>query len=638
MIIWKNFSCWWVVGYTGGMKQGQALGVMDEGGSVFLTGAPGAGKTYVLNQFVRRAKKQGRRVAVTASTGIAATHIGGSTIHSWSGLGIRDSLTGNDEQWLKNNSRLVKRYNETDVLVIDEVSMLHGARLDMINQACKLLRGGDKPFGGLQVILVGDLFQLPPVTRGSSQFDFAHTSGAWQELEPQICYLSEQHRQTGDELLQILEAMRGQDVSDAHEEILSGRIGTKPHEGQQITRLYAHNIDVESLNQTHLARLSTDSKTYQMEFGGAKAKVEQLAKGILAPEVLELKVGAEVMFVANNPSKGFYNGSRGQVIGFTADDKPRVKLATGSRIIAVEPHSWTLEEDGKRRAEVTQLPLRLAWAITIHKSQGMSLDAAEVDLSKSFTPGMGYVALSRIRSLDGLYLTGINRMAMQLNPHIFEFDVWLRAASAELAARTPELIEDVVEAEKPETPKANIDDELLTKLKAWRLNRASADKVPAYIIAHNAFLEEIAQRKPANAQQLLAVKGCGPRKVEVYGDDILQVLAAHGVKLQGEGTSEDMKNEIRNMKNGEDTKGGVKNGEDIDVHGEDERPTDSQLKRQATIAEYPRAFQRWQPEEDAQLMQLFQDKTYLGEACKIMQRQPAALWARLSQLLNSVIM
>lgn len=602
------------------MKQAQALSVLNGRESVFLTGAPGAGKTYVLNQFVRQAKKKGRRVAVTASTGIAATHIGGSTIHSWSGLGIRDSLTEHDEQWLKSNARLNKRYNETDVLVIDEVSMLHGARLDMVNQVCKLLRASERPFGGLQVVLVGDLFQLPPVNRESSTFDFAHTSAAWGELDPQICYLSEQHRQTGDELLQILEAMRGQDVTDWHEEILSGRLGKKPATEEQITRLYAHNIDVESLNQTHLARLVSDSKTYQMEFSGAKAKVEQLAKGILAPEILELKVGAEVMFVANNPSKGFYNGSRGQVIGF-AQDGPRVKLTAGSRIITVEPHTWTLEEDGKRRAEVTQLPLRLAWAITIHKSQGMSLDAAEVDLSKSFTPGMGYVALSRIRSLDGLYLTGINQMAMQLNPQIFDFDAKLRVASKELAARTPELIEDISE---PEPSASNVDAELLAKLKAWRLKRSTADKMPAYIIAHNAFLEEVATSKPATAQALLAVKGCGPRKVEVYGEDILKVLAEHGVV--------DMKYEIRNMKNGEDAKEDVEKGKD--TKSEDET-SENQARREATMAQYPRAFQRWQPEEDAQLLQLFKDKTYLNEACQTLQRQPAALWARLSQLINS---
>ncbi|MFI5275387.1 MAG: AAA family ATPase, partial [Candidatus Saccharimonadales bacterium] len=173
------------------MRQSQALGVMLSGASVFLTGPPGAGKTYVLNEFIRRSERRGKRVAVTASTGIAATHIGGATIHSWSGLGIRDALTAYDKEWLKANDRLRKRYNGTDILVIDEVSMLHGKRLDMVNEVCKLLRESNDPFGGLQVILVGDLFQLPPVNRESDTADFVHTSDAWEELAPKICYLSE---------------------------------------------------------------------------------------------------------------------------------------------------------------------------------------------------------------------------------------------------------------------------------------------------------------------------------------------------------------------------------------------------------------------------------------------------------------
>src|SRR5665647_2069821 len=148
------------------MRQQQALRILHDGQSVFLTGAPGSGKPYVLNAFVRSAVKRGKNVAVTASTGIAATHIGGTTIHSWSGLGIRDALSDWDRDRLRATDRLVKRYNSTDILVIDEVSMLHGKRLDMINELCKLLRQNDQPFGGLQVVLVGDLFQLPPISRG----------------------------------------------------------------------------------------------------------------------------------------------------------------------------------------------------------------------------------------------------------------------------------------------------------------------------------------------------------------------------------------------------------------------------------------------------------------------------------------
>ena len=152
--------------------------VMLGGASVFLTGPPGAGKTYVLNEFIKRAQRQGKVVAVTASTGIASTHIGGTTIHSWSGLGIKDVLSDWDRDRLEQTDRMVKRYNGADVLVIDEISMLHGKRLDMVNEVCKLLRRNPKPFGGLQVILVGDLFQLPPINRGVELVDFAHTSSS----------------------------------------------------------------------------------------------------------------------------------------------------------------------------------------------------------------------------------------------------------------------------------------------------------------------------------------------------------------------------------------------------------------------------------------------------------------------------
>jgi ATP-dependent DNA helicase PIF1 len=513
------------------MRQKQALSVMLGGASVFLTGPPGAGKTFVLNEFVRRAEKRGKRVAVTASTGIAATHIGGSTIHSWSGLGIRDALTSYDKEWLPTNDRLRKRYNSTDILVIDEVSMLHGARLDMVNEACKILRDNDAPFGGLQVVLVGDLFQLPPVNRESDLVDFAHTSAAWEELNPRICYITEQHRQQGDQLLDVLEAMRRGEVEEWHQQTLMERLGKRPADSVAVTRLYAHNMDVDTINQRHLAALGSETKTFTMQTHGGASKVEQLAKSVLAPEVLELKVGAEVMFVANNFAEGFVNGSRGQVIGFQ-NGLPRVRLLSTGRTITVERHSWTLTEDGKKRAEVIQLPLRLAWAITIHKSQGMSLDAAEIDLGKSFTPGMGYVALSRVRSIDGVYLTGINNMAMQLHPDIFEFDEMLRAASTELAATTEDAAD---EADVPEPEAADLDEELLAKLKQWRMKRAQVEHMPAYIIAHDKSLEALAARPAATTQELLGTLGFGPNKVEKYGDDVLQVIAEHRAVAQPAG-------------------------------------------------------------------------------------------------------
>ncbi len=544
---------------------------MLSGESVFLTGPPGAGKTFVLNEFVRRAGKRGKRVAVTASTGIAATHIGGATIHSWSGLGIRDSLSEFDKTWLRENDRLRKRYNSTDVLVIDEVSMLHGARLDMVNEAAKLLRESDAPFGGLQVILVGDLFQLPPVSRASELVDFVHTSGTWSELQPKICYLSEQHRQAGDQLLDVLEAMRRGEVEEWHTAALMERLGKKPDEATPVTRLYAHNIDVDSINQRHLSALGGETKTFAMETKGSASKVEQLVKSVLAPETLVLKTGAEVMFVANDFGSGFVNGSRGQVIGFEKG-MPQVRLASG-RIIGVEPHSWTLTEDGKKRAEVTQLPLRLAWAITIHKSQGMSLDAAEIDLGKSFTPGMGYVALSRVRSLDGVYLSGINNMAMQLHPDIFTFDTELRAASQTLAEQTSDVADEASEPE-PEMPQPN--EELLQKLKRWRLQRAQADSVPAYIIAHDRTLEALATNPPTTSQQLLATPGFGPAKVEKYGADLLAITGEH-----------------------------------------------------AQVPEVAPVF------DDTQLLELFRAQKSLDEVCATLNCGATEVWARLGQILAS---
>ena len=496
---------------------------MMGGSSVFLTGAPGAGKTYVLNQFVKRAERAGKRVAVTASTGIAASHIGGTTIHSWSGLGILDQLSRDDMKRLSGSDRLVKRYNGTDILVIDEVSMLHGARLDMVNELAKVLRGNEMPFGGLQVILVGDLFQLPPISRGSDSFDFIHLSAAWAELQPQICYLTEQHRQQGhDPLLELLEAMRQNDLSEVHDELLQARLSQSP-DSEAVTRLYSHNLDVDAINQRHLDALPGRVYRFERRGKGSKAKLEQLSKSLLAPEVLELKVDAEVMFVANNFADGFVNGSRGRVVELDADG-PVVQLMNGRRV-TVEPHSWSLSEDGKIRAEVTQLPLRLAWAITIHKSQGMSLDAAEIDLSRAFTPGMGYVALSRVRALDGLYLKGINQMALRMHPEIHQLDAALRQLSTVLAADTLDIEDEAANA--PAKAAAIVDEELYQKLVTWRAHRAVADKLPAYMIAHNTALSAVATSLPTSTQQLLALPGFGSRKVEAYGPDIIAIITDH---------------------------------------------------------------------------------------------------------------
>jgi ATP-dependent exoDNAse (exonuclease V) alpha subunit len=224
--------------------------------------------------------------------------------------------------------------------------------------------------------------------------------------------------------------MRQETLQRKHLDALKERLSREPPADEPIVRLCTHNHDADTENAAQLARLTGTSRKYLAATTGKAADLSQLADGVLAPFTLELKQDAEVMFVVNNPAGGYVNGMRGRVAGFRRS-LPRVRLATG-RTITVKPYSWALTDGGRERATMVQLPLRLGWAITIHKSQGMSLDAAAMNLRQCFAPGMGYVALSRVRSLDRVYLTGINRMALQLDPEIRKLDQRLRIASGQL--------------------------------------------------------------------------------------------------------------------------------------------------------------------------------------------------------------
>ncbi len=414
------------------MTQAEALSIMKTGVNIYLTGSAGSGKTYLLNQYIQYLRDHDISVAVTASTGIAATHMGGITIHGFSGIGIRESLTEYDIDALLQKPYLAKRFEHTQVLIIDEVSMLHAKTLDMTDQVCRAFKRVDKPFGGLQVILSGDFFQLPPISR-SVQIDgdarnFVIYSEAWKNMKPAVCYLSEQHRQDDQDFMDILNAIRDADLSDLHIENITKRIGAELKGDLIPTKLYTHNADVDTINQRELDILNGQEKAYEMIGTGRDVIVEGLKKSCLAPTTLRLKEGAEVMFVKNNFEKGYVNGTRGKVQSFLGDSTPVVKLHSG-KTIQVPFETWAIEEEGKVKASIIQYPLRLAWAITIHKSQGMSLDNAEIDLSKTFAYGMGYVALSRVRTLDGVRLVGFAHNALAVDPGVLELDEKLKQES-----------------------------------------------------------------------------------------------------------------------------------------------------------------------------------------------------------------
>ena len=421
------------------MTQREALNILKTGKNVFITGPAGSGKTFVVNEYIKYLKDHGVPIGVTASTGIAATHMGGVTIHSWSGIGVRDRLSKEEITEIGEKPYVKKKAAEAKVLIIDEVSMLHHFRLDMVDRVLKHIKRSEEPFGGLQVVLCGDFFQLPPVSRaGEPASRFIYDSDSWKSAGFAVCYLHENFRQNDDAILSILNEIRSGEVSDGAREELKSRYRAatdgKKEADMEPTRLYTHNIDVDSINERELGKVSGYESVYEMISKGRKPLVEALKKSCLAPESLCLKKGARVMCVKNNFEHGYVNGTLGVIVSCGWNIDPVVRTAPSpsfpnGRMITIERASWVIEDDGKILAEISQYPLRLAWAITVHKSQGMSLDTVEVDLSRAFEPGMGYVALSRVRTLAGLTILGMNENAFKVHPEVLEYDRHLRGLS-----------------------------------------------------------------------------------------------------------------------------------------------------------------------------------------------------------------
>ena len=407
------------------MRQERALEILLAGDNVILTGPAGSGKSYLLKQFIEVAKKKRKRVVVTATTGLAAAHLGGQTIHSWSGIGLGTKLH-EDYVYMMSETRK-KAIRRTDVLIIDEVSMMHDYNLDMVDQAMKIIRENDEPMGGLQVIFCGDFFQLPPVTQGGDG-KFITESQVWCNLNLSVCYLEEQHRAEDLRLQEILNAMRAGELRQRHLNWLLERMELTPH--GDVTRLYTTNASVDALNEAELAKVPGDSHYYLRTSRGKWDSIVNLQRNVLAPEVLELKLGALVMAVKNDPEGRYHNGSIGEVIDFTTDGFPIVHF---NYPVIVYPDEWELKSGERTIAAITQVPLRLAYAITVHKSQGMTLDAAEIDLSQAFVEGQGYTALSRVRSLDTLYIKGLNQRSMMVSTRSQEIDKELRRQCAEIS-------------------------------------------------------------------------------------------------------------------------------------------------------------------------------------------------------------
>lgn len=482
------------------MRQIEALNLLKMGKNIFLTGEAGAGKTYLLNSYIKYLKENNVKIAVTASTGIAATHLQGVTIHSWSGMGIKDNITPNDLEKLLTKQQIKRNYNKNKVLIIDEISMLHKHQLDAVDLIARYMLDNTKPFGGMQIILCGDFFQLPPVSSSAAEKYFAFEADAWANGEFHVCYLEEQHRQSNDLLHTVLNDIRCGTAGEHTKVHLRKRYKKEPEGTVKATKLYTRNMNVDVINERELINIHSPEKIFTMTSEGFSALVEGLKKNCLALQQLKLKTEAQVMFIKNDMTGRYVNGTRGVVVGFDKSEGWPIVKTNHNEIIVAAPEEWKYEENGIVRAIIKQVPLRLAWAITVHKSQGMTLDAAEVDLGDAFEPGMGYVALSRVRSLNGLKLMNLNEMALRVHPRILEQDQDFKTCSATALHYLQSLSEQEIIQHQIKTLSERFGGTKIKSTSKTKTTIRKKDKTPTHLITlellkENLSLDAIAKKR-----------------------------------------------------------------------------------------------------------------------------------------------
>lgn len=430
-------------------KQQLALEKSLNGHNVFITGGAGVGKSFLTKTIVNGLRDQGQTVRVTASTGVASSLINGQTLHSLLGLGLAQDPVDVLVRRATKNRKVCQVWRNLDVLVIDEISMLHPVFFEKVSKVVAAIRNQwSEPFGGLQLILVGDFYQLPPVPeRGQSPTcpKFVFETETWKELNLHCVELTQIFRQEDDsEFAQTLRRIRMGELSDGDEDMLIDRIHAhiEHAEGVIPTKLHSKRANVSELNHKHLMELDGDeSKTYEYSVqhsladgvdersaqvkAAMKKYVEEVKSNSRVEPSVELRVGAQVMMLVNKPDLRLVNGSRGVVTGFEYDPEtgksyPKVRFSRTTTVVT--PHVWTYSREHVGEVMISQVPLQHAWAVTIHKSQGMTLDCAEIALDKGvFEYGQAYVALSRVKSLEGVKIVKFQKRVIRADPKVTEF-------------------------------------------------------------------------------------------------------------------------------------------------------------------------------------------------------------------------
>jgi ATP-dependent DNA helicase PIF1 len=406
-------------------SQRLAIDNIESGKNVFVTGCAGSGKSYLLHYLKENIKN--KFLQITATTGIAAVNIGGTTLHSWACLGLEELPI---EQIVKNimspkGIHVRRRIQSTEVLAIDEISMLSRETFENLNTLLQAVRCSSEPFGGIQLIMFGDFFQLPPV----KSENFCFESDLWKNENIKTIILKEVFRQDDKRFVELLNNIRYGRVLEDDINLLKTRHNIKSTGIIQPTILSTHNSYVEKINAEYLNKLPTEEKTYIASYDGKAEKIEILKRNCLAKDVLILKKGCQVMMLKNTYQKeGIINGSIGIVVDFTHSNKayPIVQFENGKELV-IKNDVWEISSYNREtqkiniEAEMAQIPLNLAWAMTVHKSQGMTIDKVECSLANSFAEGQVYVALSRVRSLEGLFIKSFDVNKIKTNKKILDF-------------------------------------------------------------------------------------------------------------------------------------------------------------------------------------------------------------------------
>ena len=424
-------------------EQKLILDVCNKGKNVFMTGPGGTGKTMTIKHIVDGANKRGKNCQVCALTGCAAVllNCGAKTLHSWGGLGLANGEIDLVVNKVLKNRHKRKNWNKVDVLIVDEISMLSLKLLIILDKIAKSIKKSVEPFGGIQLIFSGDFYQLPPIGNEddpqSAQFCFEYED--WNKLFEYQIRLTKIFRQADPKYSKILNEIRIGEIRKSSCKTLEKYI-RRPSEDEEIKPpiILSRRRDVENINMRELAKLDTEAITYKFKEAreivsmSEKTKemitskdidgeLEYIRKNIMAESEITFKVGTQVMCIANIDMEGenqLVNGSQGIIIEFK-DGFPLVQYRNGSKRL-MGHHTWPSEKIPE--IGIMQIPLIHAWAITIHKSQGATLDAAQIDIGNNiFECGQTYVALSRIKSLEGLYLIAFNPLKIKIYKKVEKF-------------------------------------------------------------------------------------------------------------------------------------------------------------------------------------------------------------------------